>query len=65
MLSCAFGLTTFEAMGITTMLHLVLQVEEYYGDLCLHTHNIVGIEGGEYEQFVGGRIAVTMCGLAW
>ena len=61
-LAGAFGFTTLEAMGITTMLHLVLQVEEYYGDVFLKTHNIVGMEG-EYEQFVGGLIAVTVCGI--
>jgi len=63
-LAGAFGFTTLEAMGLTTILHLILQVEEYYGDVFLHTHNIVGMEG-EYQQFVGGLIAVTVCGLAW
>src|SRR5919197_354319 len=60
----AFGYTTLEAMGLATILHLILQVEEYYGDKFLHTHNIVGMEG-EYEQFVGGLIAVTVCGIIW
>lgn len=63
-LAGAFGFTTLEAMGVTTILHLVLQVEEYYGDRFLGTHNIVGMEG-EYEQFVGGLIAVTVCGAIW
>ncbi|HYK98051.1 MAG TPA: hypothetical protein VEU77_06630 [Candidatus Acidoferrales bacterium] len=63
-LAGAFGFTALEAMGLTTILHLILQVEEYYGDVFLHTHNIVGMEG-EYQQFVGGLIAVTICGLAW
>jgi hypothetical protein len=63
-LAGAFGYTTLEAMGLATILHLILQVEEFYGDKFLHTHNIVGMEG-EYEQFVGGLIAVTVCGIAW
>ena len=63
-LAGAFGFTTLEAMGLATILHLILQVEEYYGDVFLKTHNIVGMEG-EYEQFVGGLIAVTVCGIAW
>ncbi|TME40929.1 MAG: hypothetical protein E6I57_05020 [Chloroflexi bacterium] len=63
-LAGAFGFTTLEAMGITTMLHLVLQVEEYYGDKFLGTHNIVGMEG-EYQQFIGGLVAVTVCGIIW
>ena len=44
-LAGAFGFTTLEAMGLTTILHLILQVEEYYGDKLLGTHNIVGMEG--------------------
>lgn len=63
-LAGAFGFTTLEAMGLATMLHLTLQVEEYYGDVFLHTHNIVGMEG-EYQQFVGGLVAVTVCGAVW
>ena len=63
-LAGAFGFTTLEAMGLATILHLILQVEEYYGDVFLHTHNIVGMEG-EYQQFIGGLVAVTVCGLAW
>lgn len=60
----AFGFTALEAMGLTTILHLILQVEEYYGDVFLHTHNIVGMEG-EYQQFVGGLVATTICGVTW
>lgn len=63
-LAGAFGFTTLEAMGLATMLHLTLQLEEYYGDVFLHTHNIVGI-AGEYQQFVGGLAAVTVCGVLW
>ena len=63
-LAGAFGFTALEAMGLTTILHLIMQVEEFYGDKFLHTHNIVGMEG-EYEQFVGGLIATTVCGLTW
>lgn len=63
-LAGAFGFTTLEAMGLATMLHLWLQLEEYYGDVFFHTHNIVGMEG-EYEQFVGGLVAVIVCGLVW
>ena len=63
-LAGAFGFTTLEAMGLATILHLILQIEEYYGDKFLGTHNIVGMEG-EYQQFIGGLIAVTVCGIIW
>src|SRR5512140_1542904 len=63
-LAGAFGFTTLEAMGLATMLHVVLQVEELYGDIFLHTHNILGIEL-EYQQFVGGMAAVLVAGALW
>lgn len=63
-LAGAFGFTTLEAMGLATMLHVVLQVEELYGDIYLHTHNILGIEL-EYQQFVGGMVAVLVAGALW
>jgi len=63
-LAGAFGLTTLEAMGLATMLHVVLQVEELYGDKFLHTHNFLGAEA-EYEQFVGGLLGVLVAGGMW
>lgn len=63
-LAGAFGFTTLEAMGLATMMHVVLQVEELYGDIYLHTHNILGIEL-EYQQFIGGMIAVLVAGALW
>jgi hypothetical protein len=63
-LAGAFGLTTLEAMGLTTMLHLVLQVEEFYGDKYLGTHNILGMEL-EYQQFIGGLLGTIVAGAIW
>ena len=39
----AFGLRALAAAGLSTMLHVWLEVEEYYGDVLLHTHNVNGI----------------------
>jgi len=63
-LAGAFGFTTLEAMGLATMLHLVLQVEELYGDKFLGTHNFLGAEL-EYQQFIGGLVAVLVAGGIW
>lgn len=60
----AFGLTVLEAMGLATMLHLVLQVEELYGDKFLGTHNFLGAEL-EYQQFIGGLLGTLAVGAIW
>lgn len=39
----AFGLAPLAAAGSATMRHLLLEVNEYYGDLILGTHNVRGI----------------------
>jgi hypothetical protein len=63
-LAGAFGFTTLEAMGLATMLHVVLQVEELYGDIYLKTHNFLGAEL-EYQQFIGGLIGTLVAGGIW
>ena len=63
-LAGAFGFTALEAMGLTTMLHVVLQVEELYGDIFLHTHNILSLEE-EFQQFLGGLIGAVAVGIIW
>ena len=63
-LAGAFGFTTLEAMGLATMLHVVLQVEELYGDRFLGTHNFLGAEA-EYQQFIGGLLGVMVAGGIW
>ena len=63
-LAGAFGLTTLEAMGLATMLHVVLQVEEFYGDKFLGTHNFLGAEA-EYQQFIGGLVGAVIAGGIW
>jgi len=63
-LAGAFGLTTLEAMGLATMFHVVLQVEELYGDKYLGTHNFLGAEP-EYQQFIGATIGTLVAGAIW
>jgi hypothetical protein len=40
----AFGLTRLAAAGFTTILHTALEVQEFYGDVFLHTHNVSGVQ---------------------
>ena len=39
----AFGLPALAAAGLATILHVTLEVQEYYGDVLLGTHNVNGI----------------------
>jgi hypothetical protein len=39
----AFGLPALSALGVSTFLHVLLEVQEYYGDVVLGTHNVKGI----------------------
>ena len=39
----AFAMAPLAAAGFATMLHLLLEVNEYYGDVLLGTHNVRGI----------------------
>ena len=39
----AFDFAPMAAAGLATMLHLALEIAEYYGDVLLHTHNVKGI----------------------
>lgn len=39
----AFATAPLAAAGFATILHLLLEVNEYYGDVLLGTHNVRGI----------------------
>jgi hypothetical protein len=49
----AFGLRALAAAGLSTMLHAWLEIEEYYGDVFLHTHNVKGIEDSMNDLLFG------------
>lgn len=60
----AFGLTLLEAMGLSSMLHIWLQVEEMYGDILFGTHNF---RDKQYEmnQFLYGLAVTLLFGAVW
>ena len=39
----AFDFGPMAAAGLATILHTALEINEYYGDVLLHTHNVKGI----------------------
>lgn len=39
----AFGLAALPAAGLATILHVILECQEYYGDVLLGTHNVNGV----------------------
>jgi hypothetical protein len=58
----AFGLRPLAAAGLSTMLHVALEVQEYYGDVILHTHNVSGIQDSMNDILFGllGVIVYTI-----
>jgi len=58
----AFGLNALAAAGLSTMLHVALEVQEFYGDVLLHTHNVNGIQDSINDLLFGlvGVIVYTV-----
>lgn len=57
----AFGRGVIGAAGLATMLHVGLEVQEYYGDVILGTHNVEGLTDSMNDLLYGlaGVIAYT------
>ena len=60
----AFGLTLLEGMGLSSMLHIWLQVEEMYGDILFGTHNFRD-KVYEMNQFLYGLAVTLVFGAVW
>lgn len=58
----AFGLQALAAVGFSTMLHVLLEVQEYYGDVLLGTHNVKGI-ADSINDLAYGLAGVILYGL--
>lgn len=63
----AFGLAPLAAAGLSTILHLVLEVQEYYGDVILGTHNVNGIADSMNDLAFGlaGVIVYALIAKRW
>jgi hypothetical protein len=63
-LAGAFGFPILTAVGLATIFHVYLEVEELYGDVLFGTHNFLDKQY-EMNDLVFGLIGVTLYGLIW
>jgi hypothetical protein len=57
----AFGLAALPAAGLSTILHVVLEIWEYWGDVLLGTHNVRGLADSinDLAFGIGGMLLYT------
>lgn len=63
-LAGAFGFPILTAVGLATICHVYLEVEELYGDILFGTHNFLDKQY-EMNDLIFGLIGVTVYGLIW
>src|SRR6266542_5067884 len=63
-LAGAFGWPIVSAMGISTMLHLALEIQEFYGDVFLHPHNVRDTQDS-INDLLFGLLGVLVYGAIW
>ena len=63
----AFGFRAIAAAGLATMLHLWLEIEEFYGDVLFHTHNVRDTQDQMNDLLFGliGVILYTVLFVQW
>lgn len=60
----AFGLPIPSAIGVSTLLHVSLEIQEFYGDVILHTHNVRDTQDS-MNDLLFGVLGVLVYGLFW
>jgi hypothetical protein len=60
----AFGEPILSAIGIATLLHVVLEIQEFYGDVLLHTHNVRDTQDS-INDLLFGVLGVIVYGIVW
>jgi hypothetical protein len=60
----AFGEPIISAIGIATLLHVILEIQEFYGDLILHTHNVRDTQD-TINDMLFGVLGVIVYGAIW
>lgn len=60
----AFGLPILSGIGVSTLLHVVLEIQEFYGDVILHTHNVRDIQDS-MNDLLFGVLGVVVYGAIW
>jgi len=60
----AFGEPIISAIGIATLLHVFLEIQEFYGDVLLHTHNVRDTQD-TINDMLFGILGVVVYGAIW
>jgi len=63
-LAGAFGFPILTAVGLATLLHVVLEIQEFYGDVLLGTHNVRDLQD-QMNDLLSGVIGVIVYGIVW
>jgi len=56
------GLSTMSAVGLTNMLHILLEAQEYYTDVLFGTHNVRGVSD-HVNDLLAGLAGTTVYGM--
>jgi len=63
-LAGAFGFPILTGIGLATLLHVILEIQEFYGDVLLGTHNVRDLQD-QMNDLLSGVIGVIGYGLVW
>jgi len=63
-LAGAFGFPILTGVGLATLLHVVLEIQEFYGDVLLGTHNVRDLQD-QMNDLLSGVIGVIVYGIVW
>ena len=63
-LAGAFGFPILTGVGLATLLHVVLEIQEFYGDVLLGTHNVRDLQD-QMNDLLSGVIGVIGYGVVW
>lgn len=58
----AFGFPILSTIGMSTLLHVILEIQEFYGDVLLHTHNVRDTQDS-MNDLLFGVLGVIVYGL--
>ena len=60
----AFGFPILTGVGLATLLHVILEIQEFYGDVLLGTHNVRDLQD-QMNDLLCGVIGVILYGVIW
>lgn len=63
-LAGAFGFPILTAVGLATIFHVILEIQEFYGDVFLGTHNVRDLQD-QMNDLLSGIIGVIVYGVIW